>query len=286
VGARWGRPNPIPDPTLLQQAFKIFSSTHLAGQPLFQSLGLGGRPVLIGPAHVHGVVPARAREPRVTIRGQHAADDVAQVGHVVDVGQGRGDEEVPSAGGGDALLGDAEAGAVGGEEPRGGGGGRKREGELVEGGGEDGAAPGDKGGDGGARGGGGAGEGGGEGREDDRVRRRDPLLEHSRLLAPETSRLRGRQRGFELGQRGGEGGRVVKIGGAAEGRMLPGEPVAVPGGEGGARQAAGEERGGVGLEEVDRGAVRGEDAGVGGERGGGEGGEGLREMVREEGGRS
>lgn len=84
----------------------------LAGGALLERLGLSRGAVLVGAADEDRVVAAGAAVPRVHVRGEHAADDVAEVGHVVDVGQRGGDEDVAGA-----WL--REAGRVGG------GGGRR-----------------------------------------------------------------------------------------------------------------------------------------------------------------
>ena len=50
---------------------------------------------LVGSTHEDGVPASQAAVARVNICRQHGADQVAQVGAVVDVGQGRSDENVP-----------------------------------------------------------------------------------------------------------------------------------------------------------------------------------------------
>ena len=68
-----------------------------SGTALLRGLGLVRRAVLIRAAHVHAVHAALAAETSVHIRRQHAADEVAQVRHVVDVWQRRRDEHVALA---------------------------------------------------------------------------------------------------------------------------------------------------------------------------------------------
>lgn len=70
----------------------------LAGGALLERLGLGRRAVLVGAADEDGVVAAGTAVPRVHVRREHAADDVSEVGHIVDVGQRGGDEDVAGAG--------------------------------------------------------------------------------------------------------------------------------------------------------------------------------------------
>lgn len=65
---------------------------------LLQGLGLGGRPVLVGAAYVDRVVPPEAAVPGENVGAEHAADDVAEVRDVVDVGQRAGDEYVAATG--------------------------------------------------------------------------------------------------------------------------------------------------------------------------------------------
>ena len=60
-------------------------------------LRLGCCAVLVGAADEHRVVAARAAVARVAVRAQHAADDVAQVRHVVHVGQRARDQNVALA---------------------------------------------------------------------------------------------------------------------------------------------------------------------------------------------
>ena len=57
-------------------------------------LGLCGSPVLIRAAHVDAVVPARLAVASVAVSAEHAADDVPKMGHIVDIGQGAGDQNV------------------------------------------------------------------------------------------------------------------------------------------------------------------------------------------------
>jgi hypothetical protein len=61
---------------------------------LLQSLHLCGCAVLVGTADVEHVVTVQTLEPSENVGGQYAADDVTEVGHIVDVGQRGGDEEV------------------------------------------------------------------------------------------------------------------------------------------------------------------------------------------------
>lgn len=73
---------------------KVFVANLLGRHVLCNGFGLGGRSVLIRAAHVQGHIAAETREPGKDVGGQDTADDVAQVRYVVDVGQGRGDQNV------------------------------------------------------------------------------------------------------------------------------------------------------------------------------------------------
>mmetsp|Transcript_24631 Transcript_24631/g.66990 ORF Transcript_24631/g.66990 Transcript_24631/m.66990 type:complete len:386 (+) Transcript_24631:1586-2743(+) len=66
----------------------------LGGEAFRQRLDLGGGAVLVRAAHVDHVGATLAHVARVHIRREHAPDDVAQVRHVVHVGQRRRDEDV------------------------------------------------------------------------------------------------------------------------------------------------------------------------------------------------
>ena len=57
-------------------------------------LGLCGGTVLISTAHKDAVVAPGPAVAAVAVRAEHAADDVAQVGHIVHVRQRGGDEDV------------------------------------------------------------------------------------------------------------------------------------------------------------------------------------------------
>ena len=57
-------------------------------------LGLCGSPILIRATHVYAVVAAGFAVAGVAVRAEHAANDVPKVGHIVDVGQGAGDEDI------------------------------------------------------------------------------------------------------------------------------------------------------------------------------------------------
>lgn len=69
----------------------------LTREAFLEGLGLGGRAVLVGTAHEDRVVPPRTAVARVDIGGEHAADDVAEVGNVVDVRQRGRDEHVSAS---------------------------------------------------------------------------------------------------------------------------------------------------------------------------------------------
>jgi hypothetical protein len=60
-------------------------------------LGLGGRPVLICPAHEDSIVSSGTRIARIAVGGQDAANDVAKVWHVIDIRQRACNEDVASA---------------------------------------------------------------------------------------------------------------------------------------------------------------------------------------------
>lgn len=63
----------------------ILVADLLARAALLQRLCLGGSAILIGAADIDRVVPSRSAEAAVYVRGEDAADDVAEVRHVVDV---------------------------------------------------------------------------------------------------------------------------------------------------------------------------------------------------------
>ena len=73
-------------------------------------LGLCGSPVLICAAHVDAVVAARLAVAGIAVCAEHAADDVPKVGHIVDIGQSAGDENIfwhlqcKASGGRDATV--------------------------------------------------------------------------------------------------------------------------------------------------------------------------------------
>ena len=57
-------------------------------------LGLCGSAVLISAAHEDGIVASRAAEASITVRTEHRAHNVAQMRHIIDVGQGTRDQDV------------------------------------------------------------------------------------------------------------------------------------------------------------------------------------------------
>ena len=57
-------------------------------------LGLSGCPIFICATDVDAVVTPAVAEAGVAVGAEHAADDVAQVGHIVHIGQGAGDHHV------------------------------------------------------------------------------------------------------------------------------------------------------------------------------------------------
>ena len=57
-------------------------------------LGLSGRPILVCAADVNSVEAPQAAEAGVAVGAQHAADDVAEVRHIVDVRQRACDQDV------------------------------------------------------------------------------------------------------------------------------------------------------------------------------------------------
>lgn len=61
---------------------------------LLHRLHLSRSAVLVSPADVQHVRPLQLLETREDVGREHAADDVAQVRHVVDVGEGRSDQDV------------------------------------------------------------------------------------------------------------------------------------------------------------------------------------------------
>lgn len=72
-----------------QAAARLSSSSHL---------GFSCCAVLVCPAHKDGVVAPAAAVACVAVSAQHAADDVAQVRHVVHVWQGAGDLQCGGSG--------------------------------------------------------------------------------------------------------------------------------------------------------------------------------------------
>lgn len=76
---------------------KVLVADLLRRQILGERLRLGGRAVLVGAANVQGVVAGHARVPGEDVARQHAADDVAEMRHIVDVRQRRGDQHVLAA---------------------------------------------------------------------------------------------------------------------------------------------------------------------------------------------
>jgi len=65
---------------------------------LLHGLRLGGRPVLISTAYVDGVVTPEPAVPREHIGAEHTADDVPEVGDIIDIRKRAGDEYVAAAG--------------------------------------------------------------------------------------------------------------------------------------------------------------------------------------------
>lgn len=68
---------------------KVLVADLLRSHILGNSLGLRGSSVLVGAAHVQRDIPAETRVAGKDVSGQDATDDVAQVGNVVDIRQGR-----------------------------------------------------------------------------------------------------------------------------------------------------------------------------------------------------
>ena len=60
-------------------------------------LGFCGSPILVCAAHIDAVVAPAAAVARIHISAQHAANDVSQMRHIVDIWQGAGDQDVPFA---------------------------------------------------------------------------------------------------------------------------------------------------------------------------------------------
>ena len=60
-------------------------------------LCLCGSTILVCATHVDAVVTPAAAVAGINIRTQNTADDVSQVGNIVDVGEGAGDQYIPLA---------------------------------------------------------------------------------------------------------------------------------------------------------------------------------------------
>ena len=72
----------------------VLVANLLRGKTLLDSLRLCRGAVLVCPAHEEDVVATEAGKPRIDVGRQDTAYDVAEVRHVVDVGQGRRDHDV------------------------------------------------------------------------------------------------------------------------------------------------------------------------------------------------
>ena len=77
----------------------------LGATVLLHGFGLRRRPVLIGPTDIYGVVAPETTVASKHIGAQDAADYVAEMRDVVDIGQRAGDENV-------SLAGDGELGGL------------------------------------------------------------------------------------------------------------------------------------------------------------------------------
>ena len=69
----------------------------LRSEPFLDSLRLGRGSVLVSAANKDHIVAAETCKPGVDVRREHTADNVAEVGDVVHVGEGGGDHDVPFA---------------------------------------------------------------------------------------------------------------------------------------------------------------------------------------------
>ena len=71
------------------------SKTHTCTVYAGAYLGFSGCAILISATHVDAVVPSAAAVACIHISTQHTSNDVAQMGHVVHIGQGTCDENIP-----------------------------------------------------------------------------------------------------------------------------------------------------------------------------------------------
>lgn len=69
----------------------------LGGLALLAGFGLRGGSVLVGTTNIDDVVSSEAGEASVDISRQDTSDNVAKMGHVVDVGQSTRDQDVSLA---------------------------------------------------------------------------------------------------------------------------------------------------------------------------------------------
>lgn len=78
----------------LPMDFVVLVTYLLGAALLFQGFGLRRRAVLIGTGDIEGIVSPETAVPSKDIGAQDAADDVAEVGDIVNIWQGTGDEDV------------------------------------------------------------------------------------------------------------------------------------------------------------------------------------------------
>ena len=75
----------------------IAVTNGLTCRALFICLGLGCRSILVRSTDVEGLVATQPAIPGKHVSRQDGTDDVAQMGNIVDVGKGGGDQDVTSA---------------------------------------------------------------------------------------------------------------------------------------------------------------------------------------------
>ncbi|PVH32034.1 hypothetical protein PAHAL_9G297800 [Panicum hallii] len=94
VWPKWSKLMPNHSYTSRWRAWYL-SQISRGEHPLLQGPGLGGGAVFVGAADEEHVVAPEAAVARVHVGAEHAADEVAQVRHVVHVRQRAGHQHVP-----------------------------------------------------------------------------------------------------------------------------------------------------------------------------------------------
>lgn len=83
---------------------KVLIAKLLRGALFFNRLGLGRRSIFVCTAYIECIVSSRARETGEDVGGEYGPDNVAKMGHVVDVGQSASDEHIALSLDGEDLL--------------------------------------------------------------------------------------------------------------------------------------------------------------------------------------